>query len=210
MQHILCCLSSLFNQAIEDGLVQHNPALKPGKILKTKGKAEDINPFTREEEALFLKAVEKRALRYYPFFLFLLRTGCRLGEAIAIQPGDLDFNGRFIQIRRNFTNGRLTTPKNGKIRRVDMSTRLAVILRQHLVDQELEALGKDRSKPEWVFCNEMGLMLDADNLRHRVFYKLLEKTGLRRIRHARPPPYLRHPAADERGLARLCEGANGP
>jgi len=63
-----------------------------------------------------------------------------------------------------------------------MSARLAVSLTQHLVDQELEALGKDRSKPEWVFCNEMGFMLDADNLRHRVFYKLLEKTGLRRIR----------------------------
>ncbi len=63
-----------------------------------------------------------------------------------------------------------------------MSARLAMVLKQHLVDQELEALGKDRSKPEWVFCNEMGLMLDADNLRHRVFYKLLEKTGLRRIR----------------------------
>jgi len=48
--------------------------------------------------------------------------------------------------------------------------------------QELEALGKDRSKPEWLFCNETGNMLDADNVRHRVFYKLLETTGLRRIR----------------------------
>jgi len=68
------------------------------------------------------------------FFLFLLRTGCWLGEAIAIQPGDLDFNGRFIQIGRNCTNGRLTIPKNGKSRLVDMSARLAVSLKQHLVD----------------------------------------------------------------------------
>ncbi|MBK5281714.1 MAG: tyrosine-type recombinase/integrase [Nitrospiraceae bacterium] len=43
-------------------------------------------------------------------------------------------------------------------------------------------MGKDRSTPEWLFCNETGKMLDADNVRHRVFYKLLEKTGLRRIR----------------------------
>jgi integrase len=119
---------------------------------------------------------------YPAFFLTLLRTGCRLGEAIALQPGDLDFHGRFIQIRRNFTNGRLTTPKNGKSRRVDMSTRLADVLKQHLVDQELEALGKDRSKPEWLFCNDTGNMVDADNVRKRVFYKLLEKAGLRRIR----------------------------
>jgi integrase len=66
--------------------------------------------------------------------------------------------------------------------RVDMSARLAEALKQHLVHHELEALGQDRSKPEWVFCNETGGMLDPDNIRHRVFYKLLEKTGLRRIR----------------------------
>lgn len=182
IQHILCCLSAIFNQAIEDGIVQHNPALKPGKIVKVKSKAEDVNPFTREEEAAFLRAVEERAPAYYPVFLFLLRTGCRIGEAIALQPGDLDFNGRFIQLRRNFTNGRLTTPKNGKSRRVDMSTRLAEVLKQHLVTQELEAMGKGQAKPTWVFCNETGNMLDPDNLRHRVFYRLLEKTGMRRIR----------------------------
>ena len=182
VQHILCCLSSIFNQAIEDGLVQHNPALKPGKIIKSKAKAEDVNPFSREEETLFLQAVQARCPAYYPFFLFLLRTGCRLGEAIALQPGDVDFRGRFIQIRRNFTNGRLTTPKNGKSRRIDLSTRLAEVLKQHLVNQELEALGKDCVKPEWLFCNETGHMVDPDNVRKRVFYKVLKKTGLRRIR----------------------------
>jgi integrase len=182
VQHILCCLSSIFNQAIEDGLVQHNPALKPGKIIKAKAKAEDVNPFSREEESAFLQAVEERCPIYSAFFLTLLRTGCRLGEAIALQPGDLDFRSRFIQIRRNFTNGKLTTPKNGKSRRVDMSTRLANVLKQHLVNQELEALGKSRSKPEWLFCNDTGTMLDPDNVRKRVFYKLLEKAGLRRIR----------------------------
>jgi integrase len=182
VQHILACLSAIFNHAIEDGLVKHNPALKPGKILKGKAKAEDVNPLNREEEAAFLKAVDQYCPTYAPFFLTLLRTGCRLGEAIALQPGDVDFHGRFIQIRRNFTNGRLTTPKNGKSRRVDLSTRLAEVLKQLLVDQELEAMGKDRPKPEWLFCTPIGTMLDPDNVRKIVFYRLLEKVGLRRIR----------------------------
>jgi integrase len=182
VQHILCCLSSIFNQAIEDGLIQHNPALKPGKILKVKATAEDVNPFSREEETAFLDALQERCPAYYPFFLFLLRTGCRLGEAIALQPGDIDFRRRFIQIRRNFTNGRLTTPKNGKTRRIDLSTRLAEVLKQHLVNQELEALGKDRTKPEWVFCTSIGTRLDPDNVRNQVFYKLLHQTGIRRVR----------------------------
>ncbi len=63
-----------------------------------------------------------------------------------------------------------------------MSARLAEVLKQHLMKQELEALGQDQPKPEWVFCNEIGSMLDPDNVRRRVFYKLLEKVGLRRIR----------------------------
>jgi integrase len=33
-----------------------------------------------------------------------------------------------------------------------------------------------------VFCNEEGNPLDGDNLRHRVFYKVLAKAGLRWIR----------------------------
>jgi integrase len=36
--------------------------------------------------------------------------------------------------------------------------------------------------PDWVFCNETGSPLYEDNLRHRVFYRLLEKAELRRIR----------------------------
>ncbi|MGC3974371.1 MAG: hypothetical protein QM771_08335 [Nitrospira sp.] len=70
-----------------------NPALNPGKLLRTKRISEDINPFNRQEEAAFLQAVQVRAPRYYPFFLTLLPTGCRLGEAVAQQPGDIDFRG---------------------------------------------------------------------------------------------------------------------
>ena len=36
--------------------------------------------------------------------------------------------------------------------------------------------------PEWLFCTEDGGALDGDNLRHRVFYKVLEKAQLRRVR----------------------------
>ncbi len=32
---------------------------------------------------------------------------------------DIDFNGRFIEVRCNMVAGRLTTAKNGKARRVD-------------------------------------------------------------------------------------------
>ena len=181
--HILCGLSAIFNSAIEDNLVQHNPAVKPGKFFKgVKKKDEDVNPLTPEEEQAFLQAVQDHVPRSYPFFFLLLRTGLRLGEAVALQPGDLDFRGRFVEILRNWTRGRLTTPKSGKTRRVDMSLKLAEMLKNHLVSQELEAAVLDRPKPKWLFTNELGAMADPDNLRNRIVDKTLEKAGLRRIR----------------------------
>lgn len=112
-----------------------------------------------------------------------LRTGLRLGELLGLQWADVDFHGRFIEVRRNLVAGRLTTPKSGKARRVDMSQQLSETLKGLLTTRKAEVLRNGWGKvPEWVFCNEDGGPLDGDNLRHRVFYKLLEKAGLRRIR----------------------------
>ena len=47
------------------------------------------------------------------------------GEALALQWGDIDFNGRFIQVRRSVVRGVVSTPKSGKSRRVDMSLQLS-------------------------------------------------------------------------------------
>jgi integrase len=58
----------------------------------------------------------------------------RLGEALAVQWGDIDFEGRFIEVRRNLVSGRIETPKSGKSRRVDMSLQLAATLKEHLVE----------------------------------------------------------------------------
>ncbi len=39
-----------------------------------------------------------------------------------------------------------------------------------------------RKVPAWVFTTPEGTALDGDNVRHRVFYRLLENASLRRIR----------------------------
>ena len=47
----------------------------------------------------------------------------REGELIGLKPMDVDFHGRFIEVRRNVVRGKVTTPKNGRTRRVDSATR---------------------------------------------------------------------------------------
>ena len=177
-------VSSVLTQAVEDGILAANPAFRLGRYYRHDGEPKaDIRPLTRDEAALFLSAAREHAAAEYSLFLCALRTGMRLGELLGLQWGDVDFHGRFIEVRRNLVAGRLTTPKSGKNRRVDLSTQLADTLKTLLTSRKAEALKKGWGRvPEWVFCNENGGAMDGDNLRHRVFYKTLAKAGLRRVR----------------------------
>lgn len=75
------------------------------------------------------------------------------------------------------------TPKNHKVRRVDMSPQLAETLKELRTERKREALAKGWGEvPERVFVNEAGQVIDEWNMRARVFYKALTKAGLRRIR----------------------------
>jgi integrase len=183
VQNNIRCLSSLLSQALEDGLISVNVALKPGKFLPKVSNRRSINPYTRQEVAKLLETAREKTPRYYAFLLCTVRTGMRLGELLALQWEDLDLHGRLITVQRNYTHGKLSTPKSGESRRVDMSLELCQTLRDLRTERQLEATANGWEKvPVWVFCNENGELLDPDNLRHRVFYYLLDKAKLRKIR----------------------------
>ena len=123
------------------------------------------------------------ALPLYPLFLCALRTGLRLGELLALQWDDLDHHGRFIEVQRNYTRRVVAAPKSGESRRVDMSRELTQALKDLYTERQLEAAANGwKEVPAWVFCNEIGGLLDPDNLRKRVFYWLLKASGLRQVR----------------------------
>ena len=181
----MAVIREIYNHAIEDGMQIANPAARLGRFLKAKREQRlEITPLTEEEAARFLQAVQEYAPGYYPLLLCLVRTGLRIGEMFGLQWGNLDFQGRLIEVRRTYTRGRIEPPKNGKIRRVDMSLHLTETLRQLREVREAEAAmnGKAISPEEWVFTNEVGGLLDESNLRRRVFHRCLAKAGLRRIR----------------------------
>jgi integrase len=183
VSNIKACLSSILTHAFEDELIPGNPASRTGRLLKRKDHKKDVNPFTAKEAAIFLEACQKHQARYYPFFLCALRTGMRLGELLALEWGDIDFQGGFIEVRRSLVRGKVVTPKSGKARRVDMSQQLAATLKALRTERKAQALKKGwRAVPDMIFCDETGGYLDGDNLRRRVFHKVLEKAGLRRVR----------------------------
>jgi integrase len=181
----LAPLSEMFNHAQEDGHVTPNPALR---ILKRKraeddGHKEHIGFLTREELGVLLRTCQEHFPTWYPFVSLLARTGVRIGEACALQWGDLDFNGRFIEVRRNCVRYRITTPKSGKARRVDMSQGLTETLKALHLERRKETLRKGWGEvPEWVFYNRERALADQHHFRGRVWPKLLAKAGLRQVR----------------------------
>ena len=183
VQNIVRCLSSLLSHAMEDGLVQANVSLKPGKFLPKIPKRHNITPLTRAEVARLLDMTKARLPRYFPLFLCAVRTGLRMGELLALQWGDIDWQGRFLEVQRNYTRLRLTTPKSGESRRVDMSRELGQTLKDLHTEQQIEAAARGwKDFPPWVFTSETGGLLHPNNLRDRVFYGLLQRAGLWKIR----------------------------
>ena len=75
--------------------------------------------------------------------LVCYRHGLRVSELVGLEWGDLDFNGRFLDVRRSLQDGgRVELPKNKRIRRVDMSLQLAEELQRLKVARAKEALAR--------------------------------------------------------------------
>lgn len=178
-------LIELFNHAVEDGHLAVNPALRIMK--RTHGEdtphAKKADFLTREELGLLLRTCQEHVPDYYPFVSLLARTGLRLSEALALQWEDFDFQGRLITVQRAFSGSRLSTPKNGKTRHVDMSQQLTDTLKALLRERKKATLRQGWGDvPPWVFLSAEGTPLNRGNFRWRIWYKLLERAGLRRIR----------------------------
>lgn len=176
-------ISGVLNKAVDNEIILANPAHRLGKIGETKDNKKDIDPLTRKELKTLLDAVHTQFPEHYTLFLLLARTGMRIGEALALQWGDIDFTGRFINVKRSVARGRVTAPKNGKIRRVDMSLQLTEALKLHKLESKKKGLALGLGAlPKYIFTSEVGGLIDVYNWRKRVFKKALQKAELREIR----------------------------
>jgi integrase len=64
----------------------------------------------------------------------------RLGEALALQWGDVDFGSHEVRVARALSRDRIETPKSGHGRTVDMSEQLSRVLLPLQVERKTETL----------------------------------------------------------------------
>jgi integrase len=200
---IVCALRAVLNAAVEDGVLESNPAARIGRFAKSEKPDHQTRAMTREEADRFLTAVGEVCPEWFPFFLTALRTGLRKGELIALKWGDIQFgqgpedSHRYILLQRNYSHGRFTSPKSKKPRRVDLSRQLRAVLLDLRDSRLLGAMmaGKTGIADDLVFpCSswdEEGSVwlhgrgtepLKPDNIVPRYMEPALEKAGLRRFR----------------------------
>jgi len=187
---MLCTLRVILNHAVEDGIIDHNPAEKLGRFTKTEKPKHQAEAMTRSEAEAFLTSAKDLCSDVYPLFLMALRGGLRKGELIAVRWGDIQFGAteddpnRYILVQRNFVHGKFTTPKSKKPRRVDLSRELRRVLLELRDKRMLAAMmaGRASIADDLVFPSKAGTVLDPNNLVHYHFQPCLEHAGLRRFR----------------------------
>ena len=176
-------MSGVLGQAVDDELILVNPVTGVLKALKLERvKKIPVEPLTFEEVDLFLTTCQKYVPKYYPLFLTACRTGMRLGELLALEWRDIDFNSHFIRVERSFKGKQVSTTKTGKARRVDMSDQLHEELKRlHLAKQQ-EAMSQGRDFPvNIIFHHQNGGHLSQNTVRN-IFKRMLTKAEIRELR----------------------------
>ncbi len=175
-------ISGAFEYAIDEELVNYNPTIGILKKLGLDPRKErnPVQPMNPEEVFLFLETCRKFQKKWYPFYLCAFRTGMRLGELLALEWGDIDWNGKFIHVQRSFRNGRTTRTKNKKSRRVDMSNQLYTELRALYTVRKKESLKSGKGMIEVIF-HTSGEPTSQNTIRN-IWKRILKKAGLRNMR----------------------------
>ncbi len=74
-------------------------------------------------------------------------AGLRSGEMVALEGGDVNFVKQQLCIRRSSWKGQVGSPKNGRIRYVPLTVRLAGALRDHRLLRGPQVLYQDDGSP---------------------------------------------------------------
>ena len=120
-------LRAACNDAVRAGLLQGNPILVSTREF---GRAPKGDAFTRaDQHAFFTEA--PRACRFATFFSALVVTGLRVGEGLAVQWPDIDYDRAELAVDRQFCRDtqQLRETKGKERRVVDLCPRALALFR---------------------------------------------------------------------------------
>ena len=91
-------LSPLFSMALDDEIIYKNPLVNTTKEYNQKSKEKVILSSEQQERLLLYIQNDKKNYIYYPLFVFMLETACRIGEIRGLTWDNIDLKNRTISI----------------------------------------------------------------------------------------------------------------
>ena len=130
----------------------------------------------RTQRDAFLTAAASEH-HYSALFALLVKTSLRPGEAFALKPEDIDWNGRSIRVERAWNLGREKPTKTYEERTVDLTPETIHTVERHLRWLKEEALRRGWGEPAWLFLNDEGNPHDESRVR-KAFKRALKRAKL--------------------------------
>lgn len=184
---LLALHKRVLSYAVALDLITHNPCsnlIFPKR--KTEKKAtKHFEPHELKSFLDYLDCLDQsdyRNLYDTTLYRFLLATGCRIGEALALEWSDIDLETGKVTLCKNLqANGQISTPKTQSSHRtisIDRKTVLALRLYQARQNQQCREI--DSPYGHIVFSGIIRPYQMANNIRYRLRYHL-EQAGLAQL-----------------------------
>lgn len=149
-----CVMSSLFQMACSQSVLRENPMPETKSMKKRKSEAPTEGPkaLTRAEILRFRECLVNESPIWRTFFLLLIDTGCRKGEALALEWQDIDLSAGTATFKGSLNfdsrNGLYVgSTKSGKSRTVPLSDAMIAAFKEFRLEQV-----KSGGIKRFVFC----------------------------------------------------------
>ena len=134
--------------------IQHNPARDVIIPRKQQNKEHKVKFFSNQELKQFLEYLDNLDLSSYEnlfdyvLYKTLLASGCRIGEALALEWSDIDFKKGIISISKTLNRYQETnTPKSkAGLREIDIDKATVSLLKQYKKRQQVQSWQLGRSE----------------------------------------------------------------
>lgn len=140
-------LNLMFKMAYMSDTITRNPMDKVERPRPRKDeiKSSDVEAYTADELRYIISCLDKEPLKWRALIRLLIDTGIRRGECCGLRWEYVDFHNCTITIAKNlcYTQGAgvyLDTPKNGKIRTIDVDPAVMELLKQLRIEQSRRAI----------------------------------------------------------------------
>lgn len=134
LRHIFVPLQSCLQSAVDEGLLDDNPARGAArKLIRFSITRGGVRSMSREQLQTFLATAPVVVPHFADLFTLLAHTGLRIGEALGLTAAQVDLERRQLHVTHQWNRyDGVAPPKAGSARAVDLSQAAADLLRRRI------------------------------------------------------------------------------